>query len=304
MQMVRVDHLTKDYGNHRGVFDISFEIQKGEVFGFLGPNGAGKTTTIRQMLGFIYPDNGSIAMNGKSVRTEYDKINADIGYLPGEINFPEGMGGTEFIKWNAEIRGLSDLTRAHELIERFHLKNADSDMKRMSKGMKQKIGIVCAFMHDPLIYILDEPTSGLDPLMRQTFIELIQEEKRKGKTVLMSSHMFPEIEKTCDRTAIIKNGEIITTVSMADIQKSHHKTYKVKFADAEESRRFEQSESFRYAEVNHEKHRLKIQEDDEDINHLIAALSHYKVEYLSEIKLTLEEYFMHFYEGEIGGPAK
>ena len=301
MEMVQVSHLTKDYGNHRGVFDVSFEIGRGEVFGFLGPNGAGKTTTIRQMLGFIHPDSGEIQIDGMPVRTRYDRINANIGYLPGEINFPEGMGGTEFIKWSAELRGLHDLTRAHELIDRFQLKNADSDMKRMSKGMKQKIGIVCAFMHDPLVYILDEPTSGLDPLMQQTFIELVQEEKAKGKTVLLSSHMFPEIEKTCDRTAIIKNGEIVTTVSLADIQKSHHKTYKVKFADAEESRRFEKAERFRYAEVNHEKHRLKVQVDDTEINAFIAALSQYRLEYISEIKMTLEEYFMHYYEAENGG---
>lgn len=184
MQVIQVEHLTKDYGHHRGVFDISFGISKGEVFGFLGPNDAGKTTTIRQMLGFIYLDSGTITIGGKNVKYAYDKINADIGYLPGEINFPEGMTGIEFIKWCAELRGLTDLRRAYELIDRFHLKNADKAMNRMSKGMKQKVGIVCAFMHAPSVYILDEPTSGLDPLMQQTFIDLIREEKRKGKTIL------------------------------------------------------------------------------------------------------------------------
>ena len=301
MQVIQVEHLTKDYGHHRGVFDISFDISKGEVFGFLGPNGAGKTTTIRQMLGFIYPDSGTITIGGKNVKYAYDKINADIGYLPGEINFPEGMTGIEFIKWCAELRGLTDLRRAYELIDRFHLKNADKAMNRMSKGMKQKVGIVCAFMHTPSVYILDEPISGLDPLMQQTFIDLIREEKRKGKTILMSSHMFPEIEKTCDRTAIIKSGKIAATVSMADILKSHNKPYKVKFAAAGESRRFVAAEVFEFAEVNHEKNRLKIQVDDSDINRLLSALAQYKVAYLSEVKMTLEDYFMHFYEMENGG---
>jgi ABC-2 type transport system ATP-binding protein len=301
MQIIKVDHLTKDYGHHRGVFDISFEIKEGEVFGFLGPNGAGKTTAIRQMLGFIYPDSGNIVIGGKEVKKSYYEINADIGYLPGEINFPEGMTGIEFIKWCAELRGLPDLTRSYELIDRFHLKNADKAMNRMSKGMKQKVGIVCAFMHNPSVYILDEPTSGLDPLMQQTFIDLIREEKHKGKTVLMSSHMFPEIEKTCDRTAIIKNGEIVATVSLADILKANHKTYKIKFLVAGESEKFVAAETFEYAEVNHEKNRLKIHIDDSDINRLLLSMTKYKVAYLSEIKMTLEDYFMHFYEMENGG---
>lgn len=304
MQKIKVDHLTKDYGHHRGVFDVSFAINEGEVFGFLGPNGAGKTTTIRQILGFIYPDSGEIFIDGKNVETDYYEINAKIGYLPGEINFPEGMTGLEFIKFNAELRGLTDLTRAYDLIERFDLKNADKPMKRMSKGMKQKIGIVCAFMHDPSVYILDEPTSGLDPLMQHTFIELVREEKEKGKTVLMSSHMFPEIEKTCDRTAIIKNGEIVATVNMSDIQKSHQKTYKIKFSEPGESKKFKKAENFDYAEVNHAKNRVKIHIDDSDINRLVAVLSKYKLAYVSEIKMTLEEYFMHFYESENGGETK
>ena len=229
MAIISIKDITKDYGNDRGVFDVSFNIKKGEVFGFLGPNGAGKTTTIRQMLGFIHPDKGKIYIDGKLVKNNYYLTNDKIGYLPGEINFPEGMKGTEFIKWTAELRGLHDLDRAYKLIDILNLKNADSDVKRMSKGMKQKIGIICAFMHEPEILILDEPTSGLDPLMQEAFIELVLEAKENGTTVLMSSHMFSEIEKTCDRTAIIRNGRITAIVDMNDISKSVHKEYKIKF---------------------------------------------------------------------------
>lgn len=297
MGIITIQHLTKDYGNDRGVFDVSFDIQKGEVFGFLGPNGAGKTTTIRQILGFIYPDKGTVKIDGQLVRDKYYQTNANIGYLPGEIYFPDGMKGTEFIRWNAELRGMKSLERAKELERMLNLKNIDSDVKRMSKGMKQKIGIICAFMHDPDILILDEPTSGLDPLMQETFIELVQDAKRRGKTVLMSSHMFPEIEKTCDRTAIIRNGRIITIVDMDDISKSVHKTYKIKFHTRQESERFSK-ENFQFAEVNPDKSRVKVNIDDENIGVLIKTLTGYQVRYLSEEKQTLEDYFMHFYESD------
>ena len=302
MGIISIQNLTKDYGNERGVFDVTFDIQKGEVSGFLGPNGAGKTTTIRQMLGFIHPDSGTVTIEGKLVKDHYYETNGRIGYLPGEIYFPDGMKGTEFIRWTAELRGLRSLDRAHELIKLLDLKNADSDMKRMSKGMKQKIAIVCAFMHDPDILILDEPTSGLDPLMQETFIELVKDAKRRGKTVLMSSHMFSEIEKTCDRTAIIRNGRIITIVDMDDISKSVHKTYKIKFFSPQDSERFAK-ESFSFSEVNPDKSRVKVRIDDKDINALIRALSGYQVRYISEEKQTLEDYFMHFYENDAARTA-
>lgn len=295
MNIIQIQNITKDYGNDRGVFDVSFEIEKGEVFGFLGPNGAGKTTTIRQILGFIYPDKGQVMIDGKKVCDRYYETNAQIGYLPGEINFPDGMKGLEFIRFVAELRGYKDLSKAHQLIDLLDLKNADSEVKRMSKGMKQKIGIVCAFMHNPDILILDEPTSGLDPLMQEVFIDLVKEEKKRGKTVLMSSHMFPEIEKTCDRTAIIRGGRITAVVDMADIAKSKHKVYKIKFKSHGESQRFGQ-EDFAFAEINHEKNRVRVKIDDKEINRLIQVLSKYDVQYISEVKQTLEDYFMHFYE--------
>ncbi len=294
MKTIQIERITKDYGNNRGVFDVSLDIKKGEVFGFLGPNGAGKTTTIRQILGFIRPDKGKVLVEGKKVTSKYYETNAHIGYLPGEISFPDGMKGTEFIRWCAKLHGMRDLGRAQQLIELLDLKNTDSDVKRMSKGMKQKIGIVCAFLHDPDILILDEPTSGLDPLMQEAFIALIRDEKKRGKTVLMSSHMFPEIEKTCDRTAIIRSGRIAAVVDMAEIQKFSHKEYKIKFQTPEDCCRFAK-EDFTFSEVNPEKTRVRIKIDDVEINRLIQALAGYNIRYISEVKQTLEDYFMHFY---------
>lgn len=299
--VIKVENLTKDFGSRRGVFNISFEIPSGEVFGFLGPNGAGKTTTIRHLLGFIRQDKGATYINGQNIWECYYATNANIGYLPGEINFPDKTNGMEFIKWMAELRGTKNLDKAKRLIDMFEL-NPNGAMKSMSKGMKQKIGIVCAFMHDSPILILDEPTSGLDPLMQDTFVELISEEKKAGKTVLMSSHMFREVEKTCDRCAIIKQGEIVTQVDMADIEHSKSKVFKVKFNGIGSHEIIH--EHFDFAEINHEKNRVKVKVHDNDINSFLKALTNYDVSYISEIKLTLEDYFMQFYSNKPAGGVK
>jgi len=299
MTVIKVEHLVKDYGNRRGCFDVSFNVNAGEVYGFLGPNGAGKTTTIRHMLGFLKPDKGSVSINGKTTWEYAHDINANIGYIPGEINFPDKITGMELIKWMADMRGTKDLKKAKELLDFFEL-DPDGETKRMSKGMKQKVGIVCALMHDSQILILDEPTSGLDPLMQEKFIELIRNEQKAGRTILMSSHMFPEVEKTCDRIGIIKQGEMVTEVTMNDITKSPNKTFKVKFADGGESKRIaKEHPELDFKEINHEKNRVKIKVNDKDINAVTRLLSNYKIQYMMEEKLTLEDYFMKFYSNEI-----
>ena len=298
MAVIKLDKLTKDYGDRRGCFDVSFEIEQGEVFGFLGPNGAGKTTTIRHLLGFLKPDSGVSYIDGKSSWKNSHIINANVGYLPGEINFPEKMTGMELIKWMAEMRGTKNLDKAKYLLDLFEL-NPNSDVKRMSKGMKQKIGIVIAFMHDSNILILDEPTSGLDPLMQELFVGLVAKEKTEGKTVLMSSHMFQEVEKTCDRVAIIKNGEIVTQVNMDDISRAKSKVFKLKFAaEGESGRIVKEHAKLDFTEVNHEKNRVKVRVDDKDINSFVALLANYRLNYISEMKLTLEDYFMRYYSNK------
>ena len=191
MSVIALSHITKDYGGGHGVFDVSFAVEQGEVFGFLGPNGAGKTTTIRQLMGFLAPDSGTCTINGLDCRTQTAAIQKNMGYIPGEPALPDDMRGGEFIRFLAAYRGMRGTGRAGELCERFEL-DASGRIRRMSKGMKQKVAIVCALMHDPAVLILDEPTSGLDPLMQNRFIDLILEEKQRGKTVLMSSHMFEE----------------------------------------------------------------------------------------------------------------
>ncbi len=226
MSVVQVSHLTRDYGGDKGVFDVSFSISKGEVFGFLGPNGAGKTTTIRHLMGFIKARNGICTINGLDCWSQAADIHKNLGYIPGEIAFFDEMNGDEYLTFLQKYRGIKDTCRMKELINQFEL-NPKGKIKKMSKGMKQKIGIVAAFMHDPDILILDEPTSGLDPLMQNRFIELIQEEKNRGKTILMSSHMFEEVDRTCDRIGIIRRGKLVALDSAEALRERHVKSYTV-----------------------------------------------------------------------------
>lgn len=226
MSIIKVERLVRDYGGGKGVFDVSFHVDQGEAFGFLGPNGAGKTTTIRHLMGFLKPASGECSINGLDCWRERDKVQAKLGYIPGEISFFEDLSGTEFLKFIVEYRKIGIQNRREELLERFEL-DPKNKIKKMSKGMKQKLGIVAAFMHDPDILILDEPTSGLDPLMQNRFIDLIAEEKKHGKTILMSSHMFEEVERTCDRIGIIRKGRMVAVDAAAALRERHTRSYTV-----------------------------------------------------------------------------
>lgn len=226
MCVIKIENLVRDYGGGKGIFDVSFHVNQGEAFGFLGPNGAGKTTTIRHLMGFLMPKSGKCTINGLDCWSDRDKVQARLGYIPGEISFFDDMSGAEFLKFIAEYRKTGARSRQKELLERFEL-DPKSKIKKMSKGTKQKLGIVAAFMQDPDILILDEPTSGLDPLMQSRFVNLVAEEKKNGKTVLMSSHMFEEVERTCDRIGIIQQGRMIAVDSAATLHKQHTRSYTV-----------------------------------------------------------------------------
>ncbi len=226
MSAIKIENLVRDYGGGKGVFDVSFHVNQGEAFGFLGPNGAGKTTTIRHLMGFLKPKSGRCIIDGLDCWNDRDKVQARLGYIPGEISFFEDMTGAEFLKFIAEYRKIGRKNRKEELLERFEL-DPKSKIKKMSKGMKQKLGIAAAFMHDPDILILDEPTSGLDPLMQNRFIELIAEEKKHGKTILMSSHMFEEVERTCDRIGMIRKGRMVAVDGAAALRERHTRNYTV-----------------------------------------------------------------------------
>ncbi len=226
MSAIQIENLVRDYGGGKGVFDVSFHVDQGEAFGFLGPNGAGKTTTIRHLMGFLKPRAGKCTIDGMDCWSERDKVQARLGYIPGEIGFFDDMSGTEFLRFIADYRKIGTHDRTQELLELFEL-DPKSKIKKMSKGTKQKLGIVAAFMHDPDIILLDEPTSGLDPLMQNRFVNFVAKEKEQGKTILMSSHIFEEVERTCDRIGIIRKGRMIAVDSAAALRERHTRSYTV-----------------------------------------------------------------------------
>ena len=291
MSVIEIDQVTKDYGHHKGVFNISFDVKEGEVVGFLGPNGSGKTTTIRQLMGFIKPDRGTVSIMGMDCFKEASLVQQQLGYLPGEIALMDDMTGLEFIYFMAKMKKIKNTTRIEELIQFLEL-DARGKMKRMSKGMKQKIGLVIAFMQDAPVLILDEPTSGLDPLMQNKFVELIQQEKAKGKTILMSSHIFEEVENTCDRVVMIKEGQIISIETMENLKKSRLKHYEMTFVSEEEAIQFMK----KYPDSKRQHHTITVV-SKEDINHVLQQLTDYHLIDLNIRAQSLEELFLHYYGG-------
>ncbi len=208
--VIRTEGLTKTYGRRsRGVEDVNLEVNEGEVFGFLGPNGAGKTTTIRTLLNFLHPTGGRAEVFGMDSRRESVAIRERVGNLPGEFSLEDRMSGERLLRFFARLRGVEDLGYAHELAERL---GADlrRPMRRLSRGNKQKIGLIQAMFHRPPILILDEPTGGLDPLVQEEFLEIIAETKAEGRTVFFSSHVLSEVERVLDRVGIIRDGRLVT----------------------------------------------------------------------------------------------
>lgn len=294
LSIININHLTKDYGNRKGVFDVSIQIQEGEVYGYLGPNGAGKSTTMRHLMGFCKPQSGSVHILGMDCWSEQKKIQKSLGYLPGEISFPDDMTGWAYLKLIGKMRGMKSFSYAHELLDFFEI-NPDTGIKRMSKGMKQKIAIVSAFMHEPEVLLLDEPTSGLDPLMQNRFIALVEQAKSKGKTVILSSHLFEEVEKTCDRVGMIRNGKLIKEFTDEELQHSKVQTYQIVFEKLSDLQRMR--ERYPESSCDEEARQLTVSINDSQINDLISQLSAYRLCSLKEKKHTLEDYFMQFYGG-------
>jgi ABC-2 type transport system ATP-binding protein len=263
MSACKIQSLTRDYGKGRGVFDLSFTINRGEVFGFIGPNGAGKTTTIRHLMGFLKPEKGYCTIGGKDCWKDRADIQKKLGYIPGEMVFFDDMTGTDFLAFMARYRKVKSNGRPKELLDRFEL-GARSKLKKMSKGMKQKVGIVAAFMHDPEVLILDEPTSGLDPLMQSRFIELVLEEKARGKTILMSSHMFEEVERTCNRVAIIKNGKLVALDAVETFKTAQVKKYIVTLENENAAAAFA-GEGLPVSEVSHNQVTVLVQNNIKEL---------------------------------------
>lgn len=285
--IIKIDHLTKDYGQNRGVFDVSLEIQEGEVFGYLGTNGSGKTTTIRHMMGFLKADSGTVTINGLHPWEQTPQVMEHVSYIPGEIAFPDLKTGTNFFKTQAQFLGVQDFSYMNHLIDMLGL-DPSANLKRMSKGMKQKTAIVAALMGDREILILDEPTTGLDPLMRKTFLDLIRQEKRKGRTIFMSSHIFEEIEDVCDRVAIINNGRIQNVINLSEFRHSSVRTFCVEFADRQSAETF----CKRLPNSSRTNTQVTFQAFAKDVNAAFHAMDGLSVFSLSESHPNLANFFM------------
>lgn len=290
MSIIELNHLTKYYGKARGIVDVSLQVEQGEIFGFIGPNGAGKSTTIRLFLSLIYPTKGEMKIFGKDVLKFGHELRQDIGYLPSEVFYYEGMKVLDLLKYSASFYKKDCTQRIHELSEIMEL-----DLKRriddLSYGNKKKVGIVQGLLHQPNLIVLDEPTSGLDPLMQQKFFKLIREENQRGATIFFSSHILGEVQKMCNRVAIIKEGSIINIQDIKTLQKENYKKINIIAPDLNEER-------FKLAGVSN------LQQENGavrfffkgDINLITRLISEKEVTDVTIEEPTLEEIFMHYYE--------
>lgn len=292
--MIEIKNLTQTYRSGKGVFDLNFSIKEGEVFGYLGPNGAGKTTTIRNLLGFSNADSGTATINSVDCRKNTAKLQGMIGYLPGEMAFLDNMTGIEFLKFMGSMRKTKDVTRRDYLIELMELEPRGK-IKKMSKGMKQKLGIITAFMHDPAVYILDEPSSGLDPFMQVKLMDLLREEKSRGKTIMMSSHIFEEVQMICDRAGIIRDGRIAAIEDVHSLNAMKQTHYIVNLAKTSDMLKITSSD-LEAIVLNENKVEISVGENYREMFNLLAACN---VTGLESKHPSLEDVFMKYY-GEDG----
>ncbi len=289
MSIIEVNHLTKYYGKARGIVDVSFNVEEGEIYGFIGPNGAGKSTTIRLFLSLIYPSSGTAKIFGKDCIKYGPEIRQDIGYLPSEVFYYEGMKVLDLLKYSASFYKKDCTKRMYELSDLMEL-----DLKRriddLSYGNKKKVGIVQGLLHQPKLVLLDEPTSGLDPLMQRKFFNLIREENEKGVTVFFSSHILGEVQKMCNRVAIIKEGSVINIQDIKTLQKDNYKKIRIVANDLDEKR-------FDIAGVNN----LEVTNGavnfffKGNINMITKLISESEISDVTIEEPTLEEIFMHYY---------
>jgi ABC-2 type transport system ATP-binding protein len=290
MSIIEVNNLTKYYGKSRGIVDVSFAEEEGEIFGFIGPNGAGKSTTIRLLLSLIHPSSGSAMVFGKDVTKFGPEIRRDIGYLPSEVFYYEGMKVIDLLKYSASFYNCDCEKRIKELSEYMELE-LNRRINDLSYGNKKKVGIVQGLLHSPKLLFLDEPTAGLDPLMQRKFFDLIREENARGVTVFFSSHILGEVQRLCTRVGIIREGKIAEISDIRTLQQNNYKKVRVTAQGLEEA-------AFQLPGVTN------IDTEDStvsfffkgDINQVLQKLSSMQVTDVVIEEPTLEEIFMHYYE--------
>ncbi len=290
--VIQTKDLTKFYGKSRGINNVNLTVNKGDIFGFLGPNGAGKSTTIRTLMDYIRPTSGTASIFGMDCRNDSVAIRKRIGYIPGDFGLYGHMTGWKFLEYFGKVRGGYNAGSAKAIAKRMDIK-LDRKMKEYSRGMRQKVAIIQALMNNPDLIIMDEPTNGLDPLVQQTFMEMLREEAGRGCTIFMSSHVLSEVEKTCNRVAIIKEGSIVAEEQVEALRQKSGKVLEVKFAEPLTK------EIFYFPGVsnitqNNGSYRMTVTGNLEE---LLKEISAHKLADISIHQMTLEDVFMHYYEG-------
>ncbi|KQL40230.1 ABC transporter [Bacillus sp. FJAT-25509] len=293
MYAIEINNLTKTYGNSRGITDISFNIEEGEIFGFIGPNGAGKSTTIRTLLSLIYPTTGSAKIFGKDCVQFAPEIKKEIGYLPSEVFYYDNMKVMDLLKYSASFYKKDCTKRIKELAEVMDL-DLTKKIDDLSLGNKKKVGIVQGLLHEPKLIILDEPTSGLDPLMQQRFFDLLEEENKKGATILFSSHILSEVQRLCDRVAIIKEGKIVTVEKISTLQENNYKRFKIDIQN-EVDPNFFNMPGVNNIEIKGKTISFIFKGN---INKVLKKIAEIEIENLWIEEPDLEEIFLHYYEKE------
>ncbi|NLC94441.1 MAG: ABC transporter ATP-binding protein [Bacilli bacterium] len=291
MNVIEINNLTKYYGKSRGIIDVSFNVEAGEIFGFIGPNGAGKSTTIRTLLGLIKPTSGTAFIFGKNCFTDGKEILKDVGYLPSEVFYYDGMKVIDLLKYSASFYKKDCTKRIYELAEIMDL-DLNKKIEELSFGNKKKVGIVQGLLHEPKLIILDEPTSGLDPLMQQKFFELIKQENQKGVTVLLSSHILSEVQKLCNRVAIIKEGRIIKIETIENLRGENYKRIIIE-TDTDLSLDYFNIDGVNDFTINNHTYSFLYKGD---INIIIKKLAMLNIKNITIHEPDLEEIFMHYYE--------
>ncbi|MBC3889210.1 ATP-binding cassette domain-containing protein [Acetobacterium paludosum] len=293
MNVIEINQLTKYYGKHRGIENVTFSVEEGEIFGFIGPNGAGKSTTIRALLSLIHPTSGSATIFGKDCIKYGSELRRDIGYLPSEVFYYEHMKVLEVLKYSASFYDNVNYTRIQTLADVMDL-DLNKRIDDLSYGNKKKVGIVQGLLHEPKLIILDEPTGGLDPLMQQKFFDLIRTENKKGATVLFSSHILSEVQKLCGRVAIIKDGTIVKIENIRDMQKHNYKKFTLEYSGVIDVHHFNLDGITNLTLDKNTLHFLF----KGDINRIVERLQGQALLNMLVEEPSLEEIFMHYYQKE------
>ena len=297
--MIEVQNLTKSYGRNRGITDVSFEVQEGEVFGFLGPNGAGKTTTIRILMALLRADSGTARIAGMDCWERSVDIKRIVGYVPGEPSLDPNLTGGQILEYFAHLRGGVDREYLKSLIKRLDL-DVRRKFRQYSSGNKRKVVLIQAFMHRPRLLVLDEPTNGLDPINQQTFDDLVREARGEGRTVLLSSHVLSEVEKTCTRVGIIREGTLVRVGGLAELKDIKRYEVTIAFADPVPASAFAGVPGVIQVEQLNNGHAMRIAIQGA-ADAVVKQAARYNVLSLTSYEPSLEDVFLRYYQGDGGG---